>query len=137
MLLRCISLKVAVNTDKVYVLKPLNMLVFFYIGHLRIVLNTHTNCATRLVTTDVQATLPTVGTVLLIVVNILIINIRKHSPHQSHTVTKALSTYQSATDFYLVSGLDVKSLQQRLKSSISSSSLECRETFIIQKETRR
>ena len=77
----------AVNADKVYVLKPLNTLVFFYIGHLRIVLNTHTNCATRLVTTDMQATLPIVGTVLLIVVmvNILIINIRKHLPHQSYT----------------------------------------------------
>ena len=71
-----------VNTDKVYVLKPLNMLVFFHIGHLRIVLDTHTNCATRLGITDVQATL-TVGTVLLIVVvvNILMINIRKHLPH--------------------------------------------------------
>ena len=83
MLLRWISLKVAVNTDKVYVLKLLNTLVLFYIGHLRIVLDTHTNCAIRLVTTDVQATLPTVGTVLSIVVNILIINIRKHLPHQS------------------------------------------------------
>ena len=85
MLLRWISLKVAVNTDKVYVLKPLNMLVLFHIGYLRIVLDTHTNCVTRLVITDVQATLPIVGTVLLIVVNILIINIRKHLPYQSYT----------------------------------------------------
>ena len=85
MLLRWISLKVAVNTDKVYVFKLVNMLVLFHISHLRIVLDTHTNCATRLVTTDVQATLPTVGTVLSIVVDILIINIRKHSPHQSYT----------------------------------------------------
>ena len=85
MLLRWIGLEMAVNTGKVYVLKPLNMLVLFYISHLRIVLDTHTNCATRLVTTDVQATLPIVGTVLLIMVNILIINIRKHSPYQSHT----------------------------------------------------
>ena len=53
MLLRWIGLEVAVNIDKVYVLKLLNMLVFFYIDHLRIVLDTHTNCATRLVTTDV------------------------------------------------------------------------------------
>ena len=83
MLLKWIGLEVAVNTDKVYVLKLLNILVFFHIGHLRIVLNTYTNCATRLATTDVQATLSTVGTVLSIIVNILIINIRKHSPHQS------------------------------------------------------
>ena len=85
MLLRWIGLEVAVNTDKVYILKPLNTLVLFHISHLRIVLDTHTNCATRLVTTDVQATLPTVGTVLSIVVNILIINTRKHLPHQSYT----------------------------------------------------
>ena len=85
MLLRWIGLEVAVNTDKVYVLKPLNTLVIFHISCLRIVLDTHTNCVTRLVTTDVQATLLTVGTVLLIVVNILIINIRKHSPHQCYT----------------------------------------------------
>ena len=87
MLLRWISLKVAVNMDEVYVFKPLNMLVLLHIGHLRIVLDIHTNCATRLITTDVQATLPTVGMVLLIVVvvNILVINIRKHLPHQSHT----------------------------------------------------
>ena len=75
MLLRWIGLKVAVNTDKVYVL------VLLHISHLIIVLDTHTNYATRLVITDVQATLPTVGTVLLIVVNILIMNIRKHLPH--------------------------------------------------------
>ena len=85
MLLKWTGLEVAVNTDKVYVLKLLNTLILFHIGHLRIVLNTHTNYATRLVITDVQATLPTVGTVLLIVVNILIINIRKHLPHQSYT----------------------------------------------------
>ena len=85
MLLRWIGLKVSVNTDKVYVLKLLNMLVLLHISHLIIVLDTHTNYATRLVITDVQATLPTVGTVLLIVVNILIINIKKHLPHQSHT----------------------------------------------------
>ena len=85
MLLKWICLEVAVNTDKVYVLKLLNMLVLLHIGHLIIVLNTYTNCATRLVTTDVQATLPIVGIVLLIMVNVLIINIRKHLPYQSYT----------------------------------------------------